>query len=571
MQKPDLEKPKFIKDMMTHPLRVSTEYGKDFKFLYEFLHDANVSTKMKNSRRLSQCTLRLVNDLILMGLDCITLRDTQEVYFFNKEKNLWEKNAETYIAEISHAVCREFTKHQINEILDKIKRETFENREIFNPPHLIGVLNGVFDFNSFEFRESVPEDHLTRRLEVTYDSKAIPTRILTFMREILKESDIEVIEDLIGYILSPTYKFHHAFVFIGEGANGKSTFLNLLTTFLGETNVKHIPLQDFDKNQYAASELFGKMANLADDIDDKALKHTGTFKMLTGGHPVTVNVKHCNAMTFLNLAKMLFTCNKAPAIENDDSKALWRRFIPIIFPNIFMGDNDDPDLLEKLTTEEELSGLLNLAIFSLFRLMNRGGFKLKENLEERRIKYLLQSDPIHSFAEIGIEYDPQSVVTNEEMMRGFLNFCTKFKLIPETQQKLSKTINLHKPRMIRKGGKTRGWRGIKIKKEYTSFDDISDTNDTNALIADFLDPVKNIYIGPTSVIPVIDVSDPQNQMSVFIDTALDNINGNDLNIKKVIDLGELMGIDKNNFVKFIELELRGGKYFEPKTGFIRKP
>ena len=42
---------------------------------------------------------------------------------------------------------------------------------------------------------------------------------------------------------------------------------------------------------------------------------------------------------------------------------------------LFDGEEEDPNLIDKLTTEEELSGLLNLALKGLDKLIKEGGFK----------------------------------------------------------------------------------------------------------------------------------------------------------------------------------------------------
>jgi len=49
----------------------------------------------------------------------------------------------------------------------------------------------------------------------------------------------------------------------------------------------------------------------------------------------------------------------------DESDALFQRKIILRFPNEFEGNRDDPDLLKKLTTEEEVSGVFNIMMIAL--------------------------------------------------------------------------------------------------------------------------------------------------------------------------------------------------------------
>ena len=60
----------------------------------------------------------------------------------------------------------------------------------------------------------------------------------------------------------------------------------------------------------------------------------------------------------LNKSLMLTRCQSTP----DNSDARYRREIPLSFPNQFEGTKDDPDLLKKLSTEEELSGIFNIIV-----------------------------------------------------------------------------------------------------------------------------------------------------------------------------------------------------------------
>ncbi len=79
------------------------------------------------------------------------------------------------------------------------------------------------------------------------------------------------------------YPHQSAFILVGDGGNGKSPLLSLLTEFLGPENVSSISLQDLVNHKFTAAELFEERANIYDDLSSDALKRTGQFKMATGG------------------------------------------------------------------------------------------------------------------------------------------------------------------------------------------------------------------------------------------------------------------------------------------------
>ena len=88
------------------------------------------------------------------------------------------------------------------------------------------------------------------------------------------------------------------------------------------------------------------------------------------------------------------------------------RNIILSFPDQFEeGKNADPDLIAKLTTEEELSGIFNILMVALRNVLkNKRIFVNEKTIQERRIKYELASKPIECFkqdaiAEDSTEYD----------------------------------------------------------------------------------------------------------------------------------------------------------------------
>jgi len=65
---------------------------------------------------------------------------------------------------------------------------------------------------------------------------------------------------------------------VGGGPNAKSVFLSLVEQFLGQWNVSHRALQDFDDNDFAANALEGKLANIHPDMGDQAVTDMGMFR-----------------------------------------------------------------------------------------------------------------------------------------------------------------------------------------------------------------------------------------------------------------------------------------------------
>jgi putative DNA primase/helicase len=224
-----------------------------------------------------------------------------------------------------------------------------------------------------------PSIPFLNKVPVKFDANAKCTLIDEKMHEWLESEDhVSAMYEFIGYCLWREYTYQNAFFFVGEGENGKTTLLKLITAFLGSDNVSNIPIQDLS-DEFKTVNLFGKLANIADELSSKSLEDTSKFKQLTGESPMSGSRKYVQDPTqFISYAKQLYATNELPR-TSDKSHAFFRRPIIFKFIKTFTNDNGnkDPNLLKKLTTSEELSGLLNKAIEGLKRLQERKVFSVQ--------------------------------------------------------------------------------------------------------------------------------------------------------------------------------------------------
>ena len=145
--------------------------------------------------------------------------------------------------------------------------------------------------------------------------------------------------------------------------------------------------------------------NIDTELSSTSIEDTAVIKKLTGRHPIRIQRKHQRAYDTRLHIKLFFNANKMPRTY-DTSDAFFRRYCIISFPNNFE-TKDDPNLLKKLTTDEELSGIFNTLMIALRRILknNRGIFMNEKTIHERREKYELALNPIGSFIELAIAED----------------------------------------------------------------------------------------------------------------------------------------------------------------------
>jgi putative DNA primase/helicase len=412
---------------------------------------------------------RLADELLATS-QVKTLRDTKEIYLY--EEGIWSPKGESRIhAECQKRLGERASTYNVNEVLNYMRGETYVEREMFNAHvNLVNLENGVYDLQNGELLPHNPMYMFTNRLPLIYDPDATCPRIEQFLMEIQPdEISRRGMVELIGYCLYRSYLIAIAWMLVGNGANGKSTFINLIKKFLASSNTVSISLHDLEENRFAKAALYGKHANLYPDLPNRALYQTGTFKMLTGGDPLTAEKKFRDQFNFVNYAKMVFSTNQVPRAPTDDSDAFHRRWIIINFLVRFEGDAADPKILDRLTTQEEMSGLLNLALKALKELLSRGQFINDKNTDSKREQYIRLSDPVRTFVMDCVDASHEDFVSKDEVYQTFCNYCRSHnypslaKVTFDKRFRSEASVQDYRPEVG--GTRVHAWKGIKLRSD----------------------------------------------------------------------------------------------------------
>jgi putative DNA primase/helicase len=202
--------------------------------------------------------------------------------------------------------------------------------------------------------------------------------------------------EIIGYTLYPGLKFKKSFMLLGPRDTGKSTFLKLLKDLLGHLNYSAETMSElFDpNNRFVVHNLFHKLANLSSETKEYSIDDIDRFKRLTGGDPVTADVKFKEPITFTPYAKLIVASNKLPFVRDRNDMAFWRRWLIIRFTHIF--PNDD-DWYKQTFTEEELEGILTVAIMAITRVFMHKQFDFEQTPDEIMGMWLSDIDTVYRF------------------------------------------------------------------------------------------------------------------------------------------------------------------------------
>ena len=266
---------------------------------------------------------------------------------------------------------------QRTEVLAYIRIKTHVNaKDLKVNPYVINLKNTRLDIRSGKCLEFTPDAIEFDRIPVTYDPSAYCADLDKMLNRVFL-GDREVInlfEEMLGAVLLKHNRYQKAFLFYGNGSNGKSTILDLIKTFLGGRNYSAIALEKVTE-RFNTSELENKLANIGDDVDNVALKDTGTLKKLFSGNAIMVERKGERPYTIEPYATHIYSCNAIPR-SFDKSDGFYRRWLLIPFNARFNADDEDydPMIVDKITAPTALSYLLNVGIRGAQRLIRNGHF-----------------------------------------------------------------------------------------------------------------------------------------------------------------------------------------------------
>jgi len=419
-----------------------------------------------------------------------TIIENEELLWYDDKKGVYRENGEKVVKKLCELIwtrgivlqymkpikLKKLTTHFVNEVINAIKRRTYvSNSEFDKDPFIINVKNGLLDIRTKELKPHTPK-YLSRvQINAKYDPSAKCDKIDKFISEVVPEKYRRLLYQIPAYCLFTDYKYEKAFMLVGSGENGKSTYLNLITAFLGEDNVSHVSLQSLAHNRFARSRLIGKLANIFADIPSTGLYSTGEFKTLTGGDRMEGEKKFKDSIPFRNRAKLIFSANELPPV-NDRTWAFWRRWILIEFPYKFDGKErpKDPHILDKLTTEEELSGFLNKVIEEYVHLLRHGFDVEQTDLGEI---WMRRSNSVYAFVKDRLEKDINSFIPKEDLYKEYVEYCEENDLVPVAKNKfgtlLPKEVPVISRRIIYEGKRVTVWSGIKLKpKEEFQYNDL---------------------------------------------------------------------------------------------------
>lgn len=379
-------------------------------------------------------------------MDVVTTEDTGVLWRYDPTTGVYTDDARARIrAALADELADEYKPNRVNDVIHACQSQTFIQRdELGGPDDLLCVGNGVVDLSdptAPTLTDHSPEHGFISRLPVGYNPDADCPEWREFIGEVVRSEDLAKLQEYAGYCLHIWGYPHKRMVCItGPTDAGKSVFLRVIRAVIGDNNVATESPQSLADTRWGAANLFGKVANIDNELSTE-VSNTGLLKKVSGGgDPITAENKGQDPFTFVPHAKHLFATNQIPSTPNAD-EAFYNRWLFVTFPRRIPDAEQDRDLAPKIV-ENELPGVLNWMLEGYARLMQQDRFSDERSTGEKEGMWQAHGDSIARFleTECNITHDNDDATATEDAYVAYESMCETMGSPAQTRQTLARRL-----------------------------------------------------------------------------------------------------------------------------------
>jgi putative DNA primase/helicase len=320
------------------------------------------------------------------------------------------------------------SKSRINSVEGMARAKRARSAPMLNAGNLLNLLNGTLNLDTLILQDHSSADMLTYCLPYNYDFYATCPRFKQFINEVLAKEDGKtpdtdlalLLQELVGYSLTQETSREAMVWLAGEGGNGKTVMITMLSKLLGPLAVG----MDFQTigiaGNYDLAELPGKRIVFSTESERGGSMAEGYIKRIVSGETIMARAIYGKPFPFKSTAKIWWAMNDMPTVR-DTSNALYRRLKLIRFYRVFKESEKDILLIDKLS--EELPGILNWAIEGLLRLRRQGQFTDAKAVTEAKNDFRYESNPIAQWLKERTEPGGSCIATSA--YENYSRWCTK--------------------------------------------------------------------------------------------------------------------------------------------------
>ncbi|MCY3019783.1 MAG: phage/plasmid primase, P4 family, partial [Planctomycetota bacterium] len=363
-------------------------------------------------------------------------------------------------------LSEKWSTYRANEVFEYIR---IDSPELWERPPLetLNLTNGLLDLQSGQLRSHDPAFPPTVQLPIAFDPDADCPAWRKFGADVLPDDAPDLLWEILALVMLPITGRQCALLFIGEGENGKSVTISLITRFVGRSNCCSVSLHSLEADRFSAARLVGKLADLCADLPSAHLLGTSVFKQLTGEDRVPAERKHADPFDFDNFARLVFSCNLPPE-SGDATHASYRRWVCVPFTKCFEDNPRDKSETEaELTASHELSGALNMALSVLPRV-SQVGLTVSPSMEAAWNEFRCVTDPAMVWLDGETVLDAEAVTPREALYAAYRAARRREGRPPMTETSFGKAVHRARTKCDRRQRTVNGepkwcWIGLELR------------------------------------------------------------------------------------------------------------
>jgi putative DNA primase/helicase len=264
-----------------------------------------------------------------------------------------------------------------------------------------------------------------------------------------------------------------ALMLLGEGQNGKSTFVETLQELAGNNAFSTISIKGLGNEQQIAN-LEGKLFNFTEETSNRGITDSALFKNLISGGNYMIKKVYKQPYPVANRAKLILAMNEMPKL-GDTTHGMLRRMLVVPFDARFEGNKENLEIKKELF--QELPGILNRVIEGYYRLKRQKHFTTSPIIRGEVESYQRENDNVYNFVkellDICPEYGQEDFTYLSELYSRYREFCEdngddRRDVLPRVSfsKRLFSLLPDKKGRQTQKGkGRNRALLGVKLKFE----------------------------------------------------------------------------------------------------------
>jgi len=294
------------------------------------------------------------------------------------------------------------------------------------PLDVVNVQNGLLNVDTQALSPHSPDFLSPVQLPVEFNREARCPGWEKFIGEVFPGDAEAIAWEIPSWLMTPDCSIQKAVLLIGDGANGKSTYLRGVLAFLGRRNVAAVSLHKLEEDRFSVARLVGRLANVCPDLPSRDLASTSGFKAITGGDALQAERKFEESFEFVPYARLIFSANHPPKSQ-DASSAFFRRWVVVPFERTFLegapGTIPRDQLDASLSDPAELSGVLNKALDAIRSIRQKG---LSESESTRRAldEFRQATDPLAVWLDRNSILQSDAFVSQDHLCRVYNQDCS---------------------------------------------------------------------------------------------------------------------------------------------------